>query len=435
MIFFIVNSGEMKMEYWKKAAILLGIGTWSDSLDFAALMTALALLTIPWGLTPMELSLIAAIPTYVGLCASIALGPLIDLLGRKRMWIIGNAIPGLAYLFGAFLCKNWVDLVIVRSVGVIGMGFTIATYFSWMPEIIPSDKRQTTMGIFGMLQVLAVMSLNAFLALTAIFPWINWQTMFLWAAIWDLAVVVLGIPILKESELWLERRRLARERKLTEAKVETRLSYRALFAKEWRVPCVIGLLIGLTYSMFGLFAATSGVITDWNLRVLKFEPWLIGVLGLISTPIVAAYRPIVGRVSDKIGRLRNLLLFNAIGLPCAILGALTPILVGTGMYLYVIVYSFVMGQLAFLMSSGQEDTGKLVLSELVPTTARGTAHSLLEFLKGIVISTLTIVTGAIYAMNPIIGMMFPAIVGSAVGLSAVFAAMRLGYETRGKPLA
>jgi len=46
------------VEYWKKAAIVLGVGTWSDSLDFGVLMTALTLLIVPWGLGPIELSLI-----------------------------------------------------------------------------------------------------------------------------------------------------------------------------------------------------------------------------------------------------------------------------------------------------------------------------------------------------------------------------------------
>lgn len=419
------------VEYWKKAAIVLGLGTWSDSLDFAVLMTAITLLIQPWGLGPIELSLIAAIPTYVGLGASLIIGPLVDLFGRKKMWLIGNALPGLAYLIGAFVCRSWVDLMIVRIFGVLGTGWTIATYFAWLPEVLPADKRQTVMGLAGMLQILAGMSLSALLALTAIAPWINWQVMFIWAAVWDLSVVGLGAFMLRESELWLERRRMAKERAMVE--VETRMSYRALFTRKWAGRVIIGLLIGLTYSMFGLFTAT-GVISHWNIMILKFEPWLIGVLGLISTPIIALYRPLVGWVSDRIGRLKNLMLFNLIGLPAAILGALTPVLIGTGMHLPVIAWSFIMGQLAALMSSGQEDTGKLVLSELVPTTARATAHSLLELIKGLVLGSVTMITGIVYAFNPIFGMMFPAILGSVVGLSVVFTALKLGYETKGVAL-
>jgi len=421
------------VEYWKKAAIVLGVGTWSDSLDFGVLMTALTLLIVPWGLGPIELSLISAIPTYIGLGASLIIGPLVDFFGRKRMWIIGNSLPGLAYLIGAFICRTWVDLMIVRIFGVLGTGWTIATYFSWLPEILPADKRQRVMGAVGMLQILAGMTLSALLALTAIFPWINWQIMFIWAAIWDLAVVILGAFVLKESELWLERRKLAKEKAAAAVEVETRMSYRALFTRKWAGRVIIGLLIGLTYSMFGLFTA-SGVASHWSIVILKFEPWLLGILGLIGTPIVAVYRPIVGLVSDKIGRLKNLLLFNLIGLPAAILGALTPVIVGVGMHLHVIAYSFILGQIAGLMSSGQEDTGKLVLSELVPTTARATAHSLLELIKGLVLGTVTMITGIVYSFNPILGMMFPAILGSIVGLSVVSIAIRLGYETKGKML-
>jgi MFS family permease len=418
------------VEYWKKAALILGLGTWTDSLDFAVLLTAMPLLILALNLGPAELTWISAIPTYIGLGASLLSGPLVDVIGRKKMWVLGNGLSGLAYLFGVFLCRSWIDLMIVRVIGVVGMGFTIATYFTWLPEEVPADKRQTVMGVVGMLQILAGLSLSGLLALSGIAPWIGWQVMFAWTAVWDLALTGVGAVVLKESSVWAERKKIKKEEKERE-----KVSYRALIAKEWRLPFSIGLLIGLTYSMFGLFATASGFTGHFATIVLEFPPWLQGVLGIISTPIIAVYRPIVGRVSDKLGRLKTLLLFNLIALPAGLLAAFTPVLVGIGPYLHVIAFNFILGQIAGLTSSGQEDTGKVVLSELVPTTARGTAQSFLEFIKGIVIGSLTIVVGVIYSINPMWGMAFPMILGTVVGLSVVLAAIKLGFETKGKVLA
>ncbi|MEM2514254.1 MAG: hypothetical protein QXU81_08055 [Candidatus Bathyarchaeia archaeon] len=63
------------------------------------------------------------------------------------------------------------------------------------------------MGIFGILQIVANMSLSALLTLTAIFPWISWREIFLWVAFWDLLVSFVGIAVLKESQLWTERKK------------------------------------------------------------------------------------------------------------------------------------------------------------------------------------------------------------------------------------
>jgi MFS family permease len=423
------------MEYWKKASILLGFGSFTDVIDFAVLYTALTLLIPVLGLGPYEMALIFSIPTYVGLGGSVVSGPLVDKFGRKKMWIFGNLLAGFAYLFGVWLCRSWFDLVIIRCVGVLGQGITLITYFTWLPEIIPPERRQTAMGLVGMLNTAASISLSGLLALTGIFPWLGWQHFFAYAALLDIIVVIIGIFVFKESEMWLQRKKMRSEGVEEGAKVEKRLSYKALFSQQWRGKLVVGLLIGLIYSMFGIITASGNAYgTHFTVTVMQYPPWLIGVLGIIGYPIALFYRPFIGYVSDKLGRLKNLLLFSVIGIPAAILYAYTPVLIGVGPQLHVIVWAMLWGSISAFGGSAQEDTGKLVLSENIPTTARASAHGLLELIKGIVLGSIGLVIAPIYAMNPSLGIAFSPLIGFVLGIIIVFIAMRMGMESKGRRL-
>ncbi|MEM2514253.1 MAG: hypothetical protein QXU81_08050 [Candidatus Bathyarchaeia archaeon] len=71
------------------------------------------------------------------------------------------------------------------------------------------------------------------------------------------------------------------------------------------------------------------------------------------------------------------------------------------MSLSVIIYGFITSKLILWASHGQEDAGRVVACELVPTLARGTINSLIELLKGLIISSLILTVAAIFTINPI----------------------------------
>lgn len=422
------------MEEWKKVAIILGFGSFTDATDFAILYTVLAMLQPIWKIEPWQYGIIAAIPTYIGLCTSFIAGPLGDYFGRKKIWVIGNLIPGLAYLLAAFLAKSWFDLVIVRSFGVLGQCMTLVIYFTWLPEVIPPEKRQTVMGFTGILTLCSGLVLSGLLALTAIFPWINWQMMFIYVAVIDLVATALGLIFLEEPKLWLERRRMIKEGLAPPE--QRKMSYRALLTGKYGPATIIGIIIGCIYSMFGVLTASGMAMgVHFTIEIMQYPPWLIGVLGLIGYPVGMVIRPFIGYVSDRIGRLKNLLLFTIIGLPAAILYAFAPYIVGVGPHLHVIIYMYVLSTITSLGSSGQEDTGKLVLSEAVPAVARGSAQGLLELVKGLVMGSLSLVAADIYTRyGPSWGMAFSWILGSVIGIPTILIAMKLGLERARKEI-
>ncbi|MEM3703750.1 MAG: MFS transporter [Candidatus Bathyarchaeia archaeon] len=422
------------MKEWKKVAVILGFGSFTDATDFAVLYTALAMLQIPWNIQPWQYGIIASIPTYIGLCTSFLAGPLADYFGRRKVWVIGNLFPGIAYLVGAFFCQTWFDLVIVRCIGVIGQCTTLVIYYAWLPEVVPADKRQTVMGFAGILTLCSGLVLSAILALTAIFPWIDFRMLFIYTAVADLIATAAGVVFLREPEMWVERRKMIKEGR---APVEQqKVSYRALITGKYGPATVVGIIIGCIWSMFGVLTASSMTMgTHFSIVVMQYPPWLMGVLGLIGYPVGMVIRPLVGYVSDRIGRLKNLLLFTVIGVPAAILYGFGPYIVGVGPQLHVIVYMYILGTITSLGSSGQEDTGKLVLSEAVPTVARGSAQGLLELIKGLVMGTLSLIAASVYEIyGPSWGICFSWILGAIIGIPVVLVAMKMGLERARKEL-
>ncbi|MEO0251296.1 MAG: MFS transporter [candidate division WOR-3 bacterium] len=423
------------VEYWKKAAVVMGLGTWTDAMDFAVIMYAVAMLVSEWKLTPVETTWLLTtfgVGGYISMLLNFVTGPLIDAIGRKKMWVIGNLIAGIAYL-GASTAPNWFVLTFWRLLGVLTLAFTLPAFYTLMPEEVPADKRQTIIALAGILNMVGVLNINLFLALTGVFPWLTWRIMAAYVGFADLLLAILGLIILREPPLWQERRKLIKEGKIP--KEESKVSYREILSGEMRKKWLVAVLVPLCFSMTGIATVTNMYLSYFQAAILKWSPAIIGVIGLIGTIVGAITRMLMGPISDRVGRLNTIIIFAIPSAVACVLLWNTPNIVGIGEHLPVVAFYMIMSIIFGLGTSAQEDTGRTYISEVVPARARGTSQSLLQALKTIVLTPLQTAAGLLAAViSPTVAYGTFPLIGFILGVAGAIAAKKMGLETRGKIL-
>ncbi|MEM1586456.1 MAG: hypothetical protein QXX99_06845 [Candidatus Bathyarchaeia archaeon] len=85
----------------RKMVIVNAVGTFTDVADIFIMMFLIALLIPVWGIGPADIALIPLIGTPVGIISTLAAGVLLDTLGRKKTWVIGNLGAGIFSLLMA----------------------------------------------------------------------------------------------------------------------------------------------------------------------------------------------------------------------------------------------------------------------------------------------------------------------------------------------
>ncbi|MEM2455293.1 MAG: MFS transporter [Candidatus Bathyarchaeia archaeon] len=420
------------VEYYKKAAILMGIGTFSDAADYAVVLMTMPLLIPAFKLTGYEVTWIVSIPWAVTLIASIIMGPFADRYGRKPCFIIGNLVAGISYL-SAIFATHWIHFVIARSIAMATIPLTKALTVAILSESAPPEKRQTWISISGFIEDAGLTTFSVLLALSGVFPWISWQLMVTYLCILDIIVSIAGIFILKESEVWLERKKLIKEGKIPKEEVKT--SWRSLFSSEVRTKYILAWLLTMVYAPVGLMAASGGYATYFQTVFLKWSPSLIGILGILSSVIRACIRGSFGPLADKIGRLNTMIVITLPAMICSILAWHTPVIIGVGMTLPVILFYFFNSQIGAFTGSPMEDVPRTFLAESVPTLARGTAGASVDVLRGLMNFIASTSVGLLaLIIPPWTAYSLPPIIGGILGLALAFTAKKKGFETKGKIL-
>lgn len=420
------------VEYYKKAAILMGFGTFSDAADYALILMAIPLLIPAFRIGGYEVTWIVSIPWAVTLVASVIMGPFADRYGRKPCFIIGNLVAGISYLTAIF-ATNWIHFVVARSIAMATIPLTKALTVAILSESAPPEKRQTWISISGFIEDAGLTTFSVLLALTPVFPWITWQLMVAYLCALDIIVSIIGIFVLKESEVWLERRRLIKEGKIPKEEVKT--SWRSLFSRETRIKYLLAWLLTMVYAPVGLMAASGGYATYFQTAILQWSPSLIGIVGIASSIIRAFIRGSFGPLADKIGRLNTMIAITVPAMVCSVLAWHTPVIVGVGMTLPVILFYFINAQIGGFIGSPMEDVPRTFLAESVPTLARGTAGASVDVLRGLMNFIASTSVGLLaLVIAPWTAYSLPPIIGGILGLLLAFTAKKKGFETKGKIL-
>jgi len=409
------------VEYWKKAAIVGGLGAWSDAMDALLMAHTLGMIAATWKLGPEIVGLVVGVWSIGNVVSALISGPLIDSYGRKKMWVLANFITGLLYIYLALSPNEWHFMFGRFLTGVFALMSTLAGLYIF--EEAPKEKRGFTSGIVGLFGLLGALNSSAMLIVAAV-TGIGWRGIYWYGVAWNFLISILGLLFLRESSLWLERRKLIEEGKLMEKKVP----YGRLFETGIRRRFLLSLFVYVfTATLLGLPIHFRSYL---ELVILQFPYELTGILGIIMTSVGAAGAFFWPRLSDKIGRVKTLTLISIVGLVGSQLCFRTNILVGVGPTLPVIAFYLLFWCIWVFGWNGGVSTERIWAAELFPTGIRGTATSLRTIIGGLFGVFSTMITGFLAAY---IGLMTVYWLLTAIGGIAAILLLWLGKapETKG----
>jgi len=420
------------VEYWKKCAVICALGQFSDASDAGLGFVLIPLVIALWRLGPIEVGWLGAAFTLGAMMGGLISGPLMDYVGRKRMWVLGNALAAISYFLSA-TSINWVQFAVYRFIAGFTVGTCFAAYFTLIPEEVPSDKRSTIAGLGLALNTCGILFLSTLLALTGVVPWITWQVMVIVVGAIDLVMAVLGQLFLREPPIWVERRKLMKEGKIAG---EEKTSLKAMISPEVRKMFIYSMLLGISYGFVTLSVAGSGNVSFFQSAVLRFSPSTVGVVYIIATLINVVLVAVTGSLGDKLGRLNTILIVGIISLIASQLLFRTPYFFGVGESISVIAFSLIMYSLWVWAERPLDSPVRVWVSEVIPTAARGSVQGILDFVKSLIGSVLSIVIGYLAAAIGLIeGYSLMPLLGGIFALAVVTMLKRKGLETKGKALA
>lgn len=414
---------------YKRVAVIGGLGSWSDAMDEMVVAITMPLIIAYWRLTIAEVAfLISGI--YLGMfISSFVSGPLIDYIGRKKGFVIGNFFASLAYVM-YLLAPNIQWWYVARVLSGLFSCLSTVAFYTWLPEETPPEKRQTVIGRASAMSVIGTLNISIMLILAGIYGW-TWHVFFAYVAAFDAMIFILGAVLLRESSMWLERQKLLKEGKIAR---EGRVPLRKFLSKEYRARFLLALLLSIA-GWFGLLFTVLSFLATFQSQVLAFSLSLIGLVEITCNINGTIARAVFGAVSDRIGRLNTLIICAILGIVGTQLSWRTPLLVGVGEKLPVILFFVISFWMYIWGLNGICDTSRTWYAELIPTSIRGSMESFTQIIASLIAFFGTIIIGILagyiglseaLTLTPLIGGIIIIIV-AAVG-------KKLGLETKGKPL-
>jgi MFS family permease len=419
------------VEYWKKAAVVTGLGQLSDAADSGVGYIIIPLVIAAWRLGPIEIGWLGSAFTFGAAAGGLISGILMDYIGRKKVWVAGNILAAIGY-FLSTTATSWIEFSVYRFIAGFTVASCFAAFFTLMPEEMPPDKRATISGLGLALNTCGIILLSALLALTGMFPWITWQFIVIVVGVIDLALGVAGFLVLREPPIWLERKKLIKEGKIVK---EERSSLKMILKPGLRRAFILAMILGISYGFVTLATAGDAGGSFFQSAALKFSAPLIGVLSLVTSVVNICEVAVTGRIADKFGRLNTILMIGILSLIGGQLVCRTPYFLGVGESISVIAFYFITYCL-FMWAIRPLDTPVRVwIAEILPTSIRGTAQGILDFIKSLLGAVISIGVGYLAATIGLIeGYSIPPLLGSIFGLIVVVMLARMGLETKGKAL-
>jgi MFS family permease len=424
-----MSKSENKSSSYKRLAVIGGLGSWSDAMDEMVVAITMPLLIAFWGISMAEVGfLISGI--YLGMFVSAFIsGPLIDYLGRKKGFVLGNFLAAIAYLV-YLVAPNFQWFYVARFLSGFFACLSTVSFYTWLPEEVPPERRQTIVGRVSAMSVIGTLNISIMLILAGIYGF-TWHVFFAYVCIFDLLVAILGALLLRESSLWQKRQKLIAEGKIAK---EEKVPLRKFLSPEIRTKFLLALLLSIT-GWFGLMFIVLPFLATFQSVILGFGLTTIGIVEMTCTINGVIARAVLGAVSDRIGRLNTLILCAVLCIIGGLLSWRTPSILGVGEAVPIIVFFAVTFWLYVWGLNGICDTSRTWYAELIPTGIRGSMESFTQILASIIAFSGTIIIGV---LANFIGLgealsIIPLIAGIIIIIVMVIA-KKLGLETKGKPL-
>jgi MFS family permease len=132
--------------------VVLGFVGFIEGYDLALSGSLLVLAKVPLHPTPDQVRWLAVGPTFVVVLGGFAAAAMSDRVSRLTVMQIGVILSTLCTLL-ILLAQNFEQLLILRLVTGIGLGFTISAPFPIAAELMPAQHRRTYGAIYEVMLV------------------------------------------------------------------------------------------------------------------------------------------------------------------------------------------------------------------------------------------------------------------------------------------
>jgi len=409
---------------WKRIAAVATLGNVTDITDWTLISTLVAILAAIWRLSPVEVGLIVAAHNLGAIFGAIVQGPIADYIGRKPMWVISNFFTGCIWIAAAF-SPGWQVLYVCRVLTGFVASFSQAAFYPLIAESVPAERRgRIFMWARALISIGAGLFSNSLITLTGMYGW-PWYYMVLAIAAFNIAVALLGIVALPESPIWRKRVDAIQQGKLKEARVPLKLFAKGEYLKRLVIAIFVNAIGGQIVVLpvyVGVYFATS---------VLQVPLAVIGLIGLAGTFVGAVGAIVCGRLADRIGRTRTLivyilLIFIALQFQFRTIYFLPAGTLQSWIFYYAFawLYSFCLGSFWELSA--------LWTNELFPTGIRATAEGIVFTLGWIFLWLANTLSGYVAgALGIVEGYTIYSYIGAVLILIPMGIAIKKGYETKG----
>lgn len=439
------QTGKSNMIY--KAVLVASVGGLLFGYDTAVISGTIGFMRTYYHLSDVMTGWAASCALLGCLAGAMFSGKLSDRIGRKKVLMI-SALLFTVSSIGTALAPDLTFFVIFRIIG--GMGIGIASILSpmYISEMSPAEIRGRLVSIFQLgivTGILVIYFVNAYIA--GIYDE-NWNVSHGWRWMFGSGIIpsiffLLLLFTVPESPRWLVRQKrysdafrilnlIHGNQKGNEELISIRQSLEDTTPFSWvnlnnvklRKPLIIGILLAVFSQITGInaimyYAPEIFKSTGVGSGSALFQTVIIGIINVIFTFVAIKY-------VDRWGR-KTLLLYGITGMIIC-LG-----IVGYAFYLnqngYIILIA-ILGYIAsFAMSLGPLTF--VVISEIFPTKARGTAMSVATFFLWLAVfavsQTFPVMMGSMGTANTFWIYMFAAII-------ALIFVWKKVPETKGKSL-
>jgi MFS family permease len=407
------------LEYWKKAAIINGLGGYSDTMDLWISTMTLPLIgqTFGWGVALIGyVSGLTRIGTIIHALVS---GPMIDYFGRKWVWTLGNFGVGIICILLATVATTpemWI------GIGLFRLWWTWMTGSAgiFIQEEAPPEKRAWVYGLSRILSVFGSLTVTVGITVTSILG-VGWRPLWIFNGIQNFVIAAISAVFLRESSVWLQRRKLIEEGKIPKTE---RLPLRKLWSPELRKKFLIACWIWF----FTAFArAPHWFQTTYMIYQLKIDAATVGNILTIATIVSAFGFVYFGRLADTRGRLKAIGYAASIGTVFLILWLLTDKIVGAGTLLTLVFLTVTFTVWTVLFQAYMVPLSTW-LAEIFPTSVRASAQTISYLLYSIEI----VLSTYIGMLGEVIGIgLATLLVGGAGWILSVLGPLLSRIETKG----
>ena len=127
--------------------VVLGFVGFIEGYDLALSGSLLVLAKQPLNLDPDQIRALAVWPTFVVVLGGFAAAAMSDRISRVAVMQIGVVISTLCTLL-ILVAQDFTQLLVLRLITGIGLGFTISAPFPIAAELMPAQHRRTYAGIY-----------------------------------------------------------------------------------------------------------------------------------------------------------------------------------------------------------------------------------------------------------------------------------------------